>query len=386
MVVERSIFDTQVDLIYRASTGETSWESVLRSIADAFNASFAAFAIEQCELSQVRAVPAQVTPPRPVAAYLSTELGNLVDLYYSRYYLLDPFLSGQPVTFAPSIQQLQDVCDPKDFAKGEYYRDFARLADSFHLTRFSARFDTKLQIKVALNRSESGRPLNAIEVAQFDSLTTHLMRALKVQRHVTQMGATTDAAFGALEQTGRAALLIDRAGRIIRMNALSESISAEDDGITIRNRRLVLEEPSSQHELRQAMLDRLGESMNPVALKSAAIAVQRPSGRRPYLMEITPFEFESYWSSGTAATALVTIRDPEAAQRSAKSGNWGSALGLTRSEWRVARTLATSRDEVAVAEALGISVNTVKTHRKRIYAKLGIHRRAELSAMLPSVS
>jgi DNA-binding CsgD family transcriptional regulator len=32
---------------------------------------------------------------------------------------------------------------------------------------------------------------------------------------------------------------------------------------------------------------------------------------------------------------------------------------------------------------LGISLNTVKTHRKRTYAKLGIHRRPELSAMLP---
>jgi DNA-binding CsgD family transcriptional regulator len=32
---------------------------------------------------------------------------------------------------------------------------------------------------------------------------------------------------------------------------------------------------------------------------------------------------------------------------------------------------------------LGNSLNTVKMYRKRTYAKLGIHRRAELSAMLP---
>jgi len=382
MVVDRLSLDAQVDQIYRASTGEIDWPTALRSIATAFDASFAALALERCELSQIRLTPAEITP-EPVAVHLSDELGDLADLYYKYFRRLDPFHPDLPVAFAPAILQIHEVCDPQDFARSEYYRDFARRADSFHLTRFSARFDAKMQIKVALNRSESGKPLNAIELAQFDSLTTHIMRALKVERHITQMGATMDAAFEALEQIGRAALLIDRAGRVVRMNALAEAICAPGDGLTIRNQRLVIEAQRGQQLLRQALVNHLGENLATAPSEPLVIAVDRPSGGRPYLMEVTPFEFESYWSTGVAATALVIIRDPDAMQKPKTAHDWGSALGLTRSEWRVARTLVISRDEVEVAEALGISLNTVKTHRKRIYAKLGIHRRAELSAILP---
>ncbi|MGF1594433.1 MAG: LuxR C-terminal-related transcriptional regulator [Kiloniellaceae bacterium] len=382
MVVDRRTFDVQVDQVYRASTGEIDWPTALRSIATAFDASVATLVLERCEPLQVR-LPSTVVAPEPVAVHLSADLGDLADLYYSHFHRLDPFRPNQPTTFAPSILQLHEVCDPQNFARSEYYRDFARRADSFHLTRFAARFDAKLQIKIALNRSESGVPLNAIELAQFDALTTHIVRALKVERHITQMGATMDAAFDALEQIGRAALLIDRAGRVVRMNALAEAICAPGDGLAIRNQRLIIDAPRGQQQFRQALVNHLGENTTAAPNERMIIAVERPSGGRPYLMEVTPFEFESYWNTGVAATALVIIRDPDAIQRPKTMLDWGSALGLTRSEWRVARTLVVSRDEVEVAEALGISLNTVKTHRKRIYAKLGIHRRAELSALLP---
>lgn len=383
MALDRQTFDKLVDQVYRASTGEAGWQATLSAIASAFDASFAALALERCELSQIRLSPTEVTP-EPVAIHMSSELGDLADLYFKHYHRLDPFRPSLPLlACAPSIQQLHEVCDPKEFVRSEYYQDFARRADSFHLTRFSARFDANLQLKFALNRSASGQPLNEVELARFESLTSHVMRALKVERHITQMGATMDVAFDALEQIGRAAFLVDRAGRVVRMNALAEAICVLGDGVSIRNQRLIVEAPRGHQMLRQALLHRLGEGTGEPAREAAVIAVERPSGNRPYMVEVTPFEFESYWSTGVAATALVTIRDPDVTLRPKTAHNWGPALGLTRSEWRVARTLVVSRDEGEVAAALGISLNTVKTHRKRIYAKLGIHRRAELSAMLP---
>lgn len=382
MVIDRRAFDSLVDQVYRASTGEIGWQQALRSVTTAFDASFAGMALERCALSQIRLDATEIAP-EPTAVHLSDDLGDLADLYYTRYHLLDPFRAHLPVAFAPSITQIHEVCDLKSFAQGEYYQDFARRADAFHLSRFSARLDAKLQLKVALDRSEKGKPLDDIELARFDSLTTHIMRALKVERHITQMGATMDAAFEALEKIGRAAFLIDRAGRIVRMNALAEGICSRGDGITASNQKLLVEGARGQQLLRQALINHLGENIAEAPAEPAVIAVERPSGRQPYLVEVTPFEFESYWSTGIAATALITIRDPDIVQRPTTIRNWGQALGLTRSEWRVARTLVVSRDEGEVAQALGISLNTVKTHRKRIYAKLGIHRRAELSAMLP---
>ncbi|MGD1878552.1 MAG: LuxR C-terminal-related transcriptional regulator [Kiloniellaceae bacterium] len=385
MVIGRQVFDALVDQVYRASTGEIGWELALRETASAFDASFAGLVLERCPLSQARLDPSAITP-EPLAIHLSEDFGDLADLYYRHFFRLDPFRPGAPVAFSPSITQIHEVCDMKAFAESEYYRDFARRADAFHLTRFSARLDANVQIRIALDRSNAKDPLNDLELARFDSLTTHIVRALKVERHITQMSATMDAAFDALEQIGRAAFLIDRAGRIVRMNALAETICRQADGIQISNQRLMVEGGSGQKLLRQALVNHLGENVTEAPAEPVVIAVERPSGGQAYLIEITPFEFESYWSTGMAATALVTIRDPNVALRPKANRNWGHALGLTHSEWRVARTLVVSRDEGEVAQALGISLNTVKTHRKRIYAKLGIHRRSELNAMLPGGS
>lgn len=381
MVIDRQGFDTLVEQIYRASTGEVAWDMALRSLASEFDASFAALVVERCELLQLRLDPKEISPI-PLAVHLSADLGNLAESYFDYYHRLDPFRTSIPIAFSPSLVRLQDVSEPGDFAESEYYRDFARRADSFHLTRFTSRLDAKLQMRVALNRSKTGAPLDDLEIARFDALTMHIVRALKVERHVTQMGATMDAAFEALDQTGRAAFLVDRSARVVRMNGLAESISALSDGLTVRSGKLALTSNQGRRVLQQALARRLGEDEQIASTNSMVIAVERPSGARPYLAEVIPFEFEVYWSTGVAATALITINDPDL-RPTQSLRDWGKALGLTRGEWRVARTLVSSRDEGEVAKVLGISLNTVKTHRKRIYAKLGINRRAELTAMLP---
>lgn len=53
---------------------------------------------------------------------------------------------------------------------------------------------------------------------------------------------------------------------------------------------------------------------------------------------------------------------------------------LSEGESRVLRYLATDLSAPEIADALYLSVNTVKTHKRRIYAKLGAHRRGEAVA------
>ena len=50
---------------------------------------------------------------------------------------------------------------------------------------------------------------------------------------------------------------------------------------------------------------------------------------------------------------------------------------LTNREIEVLRVLASGKTDVEIASALCISVNTLKTHLKRIYQKLGARNRVE---------
>jgi LuxR family transcriptional regulator, maltose regulon positive regulatory protein len=53
---------------------------------------------------------------------------------------------------------------------------------------------------------------------------------------------------------------------------------------------------------------------------------------------------------------------------------------LTHSELRVLRYLPTNLTAPEIGGELSVSHNTVKTHMRNLYAKLGTHRRAEAVA------
>ena len=74
----------------------------------------------------------------------------------------------------------------------------------------------------------------------------------------------------------------------------------------------------------------------------------------------------------------------ELASSRAQAGPAGSALRLTeplsQSEIRVLRYLPTNLSAPEIARELSVSVHTVRTHTRHLFAKLGAHGRTEAVA------
>lgn len=62
-----------------------------------------------------------------------------------------------------------------------------------------------------------------------------------------------------------------------------------------------------------------------------------------------------------------------------------SMYGLTGGESRVVEALALEKNEITAAKKLGVSVNTLKFHRKNAYSKLTIHRKHELIRLINAI-
>jgi DNA-binding NarL/FixJ family response regulator len=92
------------------------------------------------------------------------------------------------------------------------------------------------------------------------------------------------------------------------------------------------------------------------ALEAAAAS----AGARGYILKSVP------------ARELVSAVETIASRRRPERRNGSRAASLSRREREVVKLLASGRDEVAVASALGIGIPTVRRHRARAMEKLGL--------------
>lgn len=60
------------------------------------------------------------------------------------------------------------------------------------------------------------------------------------------------------------------------------------------------------------------------------------------------------------------------------------AYGLSARETEVAELIARGNSVARIAEMLVVSENTIRTHSKRIYSKLDVHKRQELIDLVES--
>jgi PAS domain S-box-containing protein len=72
-----------------------------------------------------------------------------------------------------------------------------------------------------------------------------------------------------------------------------------------------------------------------------------------------------------------SIMDKLAGMRAPAGGGRTAEDELTDREREVLQLLCSGRNDQAIAEALGVSRNTVRNHVARIYAKIGVHSRSE---------
>ena len=86
------------------------------------------------------------------------------------------------------------------------------------------------------------------------------------------------------------------------------------------------------------------------------------------------------FGEGEAAPVAMTIRSTE--QQNLVCADLGEPFGLTQGEQRVVERLLRGSSSQEIADALGKSVLTVRTHIKRAYAKLSVTTREQLFARL----
>lgn len=183
-----------------------------------------------------------------------------------------------------------------------------------------------------------------------------------------------DAALGALNLLAVGVVLVEDGGRILNANRVAQQILERCDGLSVSGGRLLA---AYGHD--HTALGRSIAAASAAVPTNGALACGRPSGRRPLSVVVKALRRHAH--PDRPGFAAVFITDPEQ-EVSAEAQDFAGLYGLTPAEARLASRLVRGMSPAQAAGALGLTVNTVRTHLKRIFSKTETRRQSDLVRLL----
>lgn len=199
-------------------------------------------------------------------------------------------------------------------------------------------------------------------------------------------GVELRALHGILDLLPYGIILVDETGVVQRTNRTADDILRAATALTVTNRRLCAERPVDTATLRHALADLVARAAkHPGATQTR---IWRPRSGAHIAALITARVDPHHVSARHLLTVIVADAD---ARTTIDPVILRSLYDLTPAEARVAALLAAGQTPAQIARALAISMNTVRTHVRRVLAKTGSSRQAAfarrmLTGLVPLLS
>jgi DNA-binding CsgD family transcriptional regulator/PAS domain-containing protein len=269
------------------------------------------------------------------------------------------------------------ICPEDDLERSEYYQEYLRPQKVYH--SLGGLISTPLGfVNIGATRPRSAPRFNREDVQSAQQLMPHLGRALRLSDQLR----TTSSALAAAEvlyQFSLPVIMFDCRGTVAFVNAAVVAILRQQDGLELRQGKLLAAHPAETSALRNLVGSAIaGAEGNPEAF-AGTLQITRKSFRRPYIASVYPLRQTS--AAGREVRAIVLITDPEASAV-ILSPSLTALFGLTPAESCIAEKILNGQTLEKTAATLSIGIETARTHLKRVMSKTDTNRQADLVRLL----
>lgn len=292
--------------------------------------------------------------------------------YVEHYFACNVLADRAKVLSAGAVVSERGLLERSDYLRSEFYNDFVRPQgmDSA-LMGIVARARGREAV-VSCWRPRASSDWDRRHGELLDLVIPHLNRALRLGYELRESRTELRSCAEALNATGLATIIVDPRGRASFVSRAAERVLGRQDGLTLR--RGVLHAVSSSEN---AALKRLTRTaLYPVDLASprgGSLPISRPSGRKPLVFRVFPLCGDASAPGSAMVTLIDTDREPYVSRDVLRD-----VYGLTLAEAEVALRVLDGHGLQGVADSLGVTLSTVRTHLQRVFDKTGTHRQADL--------
>jgi DNA-binding CsgD family transcriptional regulator/PAS domain-containing protein len=306
-------------------------------------------------------------------------------LYCDHFAKLDPLTAGQVLAEIGRPISTADIMAVDEFESTRFCQEWRRPQGLIDFATAALDKTATGASLFGVFRQRRQGPVDDDMHRRMRQIVPHIRRAVLIARAVEHKTAEASAFADTLDGISAGMFLVDANGQIIHANASGQSLLDERSVLRAGGGRLAAIEPGADRQLNQTIaLAGGGDGAVGIAGIAMPLAARDGAYYVAHALPLTSSERRRA-GAGYAAVAALFVRKagletpapPEAIARLYK---------LTPSELRVLLAIVDVGGVPEVAEALGLSEATVKTHLHRLFAKTETRRQAELVKLVAGFS
>jgi DNA-binding CsgD family transcriptional regulator len=296
------------------------------------------------------------------------------ELFVKHYGSVNPWTSPEKAhLWTPgSVIEGRELISEPDLLKTEFYNGFLKPQGWFSAIGGAITRNNSVGAYITALRKRSVHPDTGREL--LGTLMPHLQCAMRLHERIAGLDIRLSALANMIDYLPGGIIIADSRARVLVMNRAAEQILAGDHGLKNGPTGLSAVEANETAKLSatiaQAVMAREGSLSAPTPL-----AITRGEMRRPLQLLIAPLPAQEAGTRRQPAAVLFVFDPDENLEPNLRLLR--KVFSLTEAEARIAAALAQGDTVEQIADQTGVTLNTIRTHLKKVYSKTGTRGQTE---------
>jgi len=352
-------YDAIVEHIYGAIGRPEVWNDVLGVVTRPMNGQRALLWIMDTAANRLLFSAAHNVPAEIVELFERKHLTNPTSIAVLQLAVGQPNLSSQPLV------------DPAEVVKLPIYRDIMAPLNFYYGSGGLMLREGNVAGMLMVVRAREPGPFSPEEDDALIRLLPHLCRAAQLQYRLLATELERAAAASVLDKLSHAVVICDGEARVLLANTVAKTMLAQKRGLRTIADRLA----GSTAAQSNALVDAI-RAVGDGGRNTASVTIETADETVRVLISRVSAELRLGLPL-QADLVLVSFSDP-AVDLAASAEVLKEMLKLTDAEARAALGLAHGKTMQDIADSLGVSLNTIRTHVASAFAKTQTSRQADL--------
>jgi DNA-binding CsgD family transcriptional regulator len=298
-------------------------------------------------------------------------------LYFNKYVKLDPSTSSQLLAQVGDIISTESYMTHDELRETRFYREWAQPQGWVDgVTAILQKAPLAVAMFTVFRHARDGVADDEMR-RRMRLLIPHVRRAVLIGRLLDAKQSEVAAFADTLDKLTAGIFLVDASGHLAHSNAAAQSLLSAGDLLSAVGSRIVTDDFAANALLQDAIMSaRDGDGA--IGAKGVALPLTTRHGD-DYVAHVLPLTSGTRRQAGRSCSAVAALFVSKVGHHTPSASEVIAArYKLTPTELRVLLAIVDVGGVPDVADLLGISPTTVRTHLGSVYAKTGVNRQADL--------